>query len=125
MARSTLKHKAILTVYCLCFAQGAIAHILDFARRGWPPYHHGPLTIRIFWTALILLDPIVILLLLRYRRAGLALGASVMLLDVAANSYAAFALHDNGFALALPLQCVFLGYILGSILFLWPLRRLQ
>ncbi len=121
-----LKRRAVLTCYCLCFAQGIIAHILDVARRGWPFYYYlGPLFIRIFWTALILLDPVVILLLLRYRRAGLVLAAAVMLLDVAANSYAAFALHDNGFALALPLQCAFLGYILGSLPFLWPTRRLQ
>ena len=120
-----LKHKAALTLYCLCFTQGAIAHILDFIRRGWPPYHHGPLPVRIFWTALIVLDPAVILLLIKHRRAGLTLAATVMLLDVATNSYATFTLHDNGFALALPLQCIFLGYILGSLPFLWPSRHLE
>ncbi len=120
-----LKRKAALIVYCLCFAQGTFAHVLDVTGRGWPPYHHGPLALRVFWTALVLLDPAVILLLLRSRRTGLLAAAAVMLLDVGANSYAAFTLHDDGFALALPLQCAFLGYILGTLPFLWPMRRLE
>ena len=120
-----VKQKAALAVCCLCFAQGAIAHGLNFVRRGWLPYHHGPLLIRVFWTALILLDPAVIFLILRYRRIGLSAAVIVMLLDGAANSYAAFTLRDHGFALALPLQCAFLGYVLGSLPFLWRAPRLK
>ncbi len=121
-----LKNKAAVAVYCVCFAQGAIAHILDVMHGGWPLfYYHGPGLIGIFWTALILLDPAIILLLLKRRQAGLIAALSIMLLDVAANSYAAFVLHDSGFALALRLQCMFLGFILGSLSFLWPVRRLQ
>ncbi len=115
-----LKRKAALTIYCLCFAQGTFAHVLEMTRRGWPPYHHGPLALRFFWTALVVLDPAVIFLLLRFRQTGLLAAAITMLLDVAANSYAALALHDDGFALALPLQCLFLGFVLGSFPFLWP-----
>ncbi len=72
-----------------------------------------------------MLDPAIIFLLVRYRRIGLLAALSVMLLDVAANGYAAFTLHDNGFALALPLQCTFLGYVLGSLPFLWPEPHLK
>jgi hypothetical protein len=43
-----------------------------------------------------------------------------MLADVAANSYAAFVLHFPGFWPALQLQILFLGFVLGSITFLWP-----
>ncbi len=120
-----VKQRAVLLVYLLCFAQGAVAHVLDFMRRGWPPYHHGPLLLRLFWTALVLLDPAVLFLLLKHRRVGLLAAAAVMLLDVAANSYGAFVLHDDGFTPALPLQCGFLGYVLGSLPFLWPAPRLK
>lgn len=53
-------------------------------------------------------------------RAGLALAAIIMVCDVAANSYAFFVLGIEGFAVALPLQAAFLGFVLGSIGFLWP-----
>ena len=120
-----LKRRICIAIYCACFAQGTVAHILDFINEGWLPYHRGPLLIRVFWTFLVLLDPGVIVLLLKHRRAGLVAAGSIMLLDVIANSYAAFILRDNGFAIALPLQCLFVGFILGSFPFLWPVRHLQ
>jgi hypothetical protein len=77
--------------------------------------------LKLFWTLLVLLDPTVIALLLFQRlRSGLLLALAIMLADVAANSYAAFALHFRGFSTALLLQTLFLGFVLGSISFLWP-----
>jgi hypothetical protein len=46
-----------------------------------------------------------------------------MLVDVAANSYAAFMLHFGGFSPALQWQILFLGFVLGSSPFLWPVRE--
>jgi hypothetical protein len=88
---------------------------------GWTPYRLGPSFLRVFWTLLVILDPAVIALLtFGWRRTGLVAACSLMLADVAANSYAAFALHYQGFSLALPLQTLFLGFVLGSAGFLWP-----
>jgi hypothetical protein len=111
----------VLAIYILCFAAATLNHLLDFLRGGWLPYTTGPALLTLFWTALVLLDPLVIGLLLFHRlRSGLSLALAIMLADVAANSYAAFVLHFPGFWPALQLQILFLGFVLGSITFLWP-----
>lgn len=119
--------RIFLTFYVVCFAIGGINHGRDFLAYGPRPYSWGPPLLEAFWTALIFLDSAVVILLLRgERRAGLALAAVVMILDVAANSYAAFVLAVPGFGVALPLQSAFLGFVLGSIVFLWrPVTTLQ
>ena len=67
------------------------------------------------------LDALVIALIIAgWRRCGLLLAAVVMLTDVSANAYASFALRIPGFDLALILQGAFLGFVLGSLPFLWP-----
>ena len=115
------KERTVLTIYILCLAEGTISHLFDFMHEGWTPYHLGPSFLRVFWTLLVILDPAVIaLLIFGWRRSGLLGASSLMLADVAANSYASFALRGPGFALALPLQTLFLGFVLGSAAFLWP-----
>lgn len=77
--------------------------------------------LNLFWTALILLDAaVVILLLLGHRRSGLVLALAIMVLDMAANSYVLFGLNIPFFAVPIQLQTAFLGFVLGSIAFLWP-----
>lgn len=110
-----------LAVYILCFAIGTVSHALDFLAQGLRPYSWGPPLLEVFWSSLMVLDPAAAALLLSgKRRAGLALAAIIMVCDVAANSYAFFVLGIEGFAVALPLQAAFLGFVLGSIGFLWP-----
>lgn len=116
-----LKQLIVLALYVACFADGTAAHLSDVLRFGWQAHHLDPVPLRAFWTALAILDPTVIaLLLLGWRRTGLLLALGIMLADVSANSYAALLLHDTGFGVALPLQCLFLGFVLGSFAFLWP-----
>ena len=110
-----------LAVYILCFAIGTVSHALDFWVLGLRPYQGAPVVLETFWSSLVVLDPVAAALLLSgKRRAGLALAAVIMVCDVAANSYAFFVLGIEGFAVALPLQAAFLGFVLGSIGFLWP-----
>jgi hypothetical protein len=45
-----------------------------------------------------------------------------MVADVSANAFASFVLGIPGFAVALPLQAAFLGFVLGSLPFLWPAK---
>ena len=112
-----------LGVYVACFAIGTVSHALDFLLLGLRPYSWGPPMLEAFWSSLVVLDPIAAgLLLFGQRRAGLALAAIIMVCDVAANSYAFFVLGIEGFAVALPLQTAFFGFVLGSIGFLWPDR---
>ena len=116
-----MAQRIALAVYVLCFAIGAVSHALDFIALGPRPYSWGPPLLETFWSSLVVLDPAAAgLLLFGKRRAGLALAAIIMVCDVAANSYAFFVLGIEGFTLALPLQAAFLGFLLGSIGFLWP-----
>lgn len=116
-----MSQRIALAVYILCFAIGTVSHALDFIALGPRPYSWGPPLLETFWSSLVVLDTAAAaLLLLGKRRAGLALAAIIMVCDVTANSYAFFVLGIEGFAVALPLQAAFLGFVLGSIGFLWP-----
>jgi hypothetical protein len=120
----SLQKNVVLAIYILCFAEATLNHSLDFLRDRWLPYRSGPIPLRFFWTVLVILDPVVIGLLLFNRlRSGLLLALVVMLVDVAANSYAVFMLHFGGFSPALQWQILFLGFLLGSSPFLWPVRE--
>lgn len=119
-------HWAAISVYIACFTVGGFNHARDFWAFGPRPYNFSWAAswLEAFWSALVLLDfAVVSLLIAGKRRTGLALAAAVMVCDVGANSCAAFAIGLDGFSLALPLQATFLGFILGSILFLWPKAR--
>ncbi|MFN7399992.1 MAG: hypothetical protein ACK5SX_13265 [Sandaracinobacter sp.] len=116
-----MAQRIAIGVYIACFAIGTITHVRDFWVLGLRPYVGAPILLEAFWSSLVVLDPAVVALLsFGKRRAGLALAAIIMVCDVAANSYALFMLGIEGFAVALPLQAAFLGFVLGSIGFLWP-----
>ncbi|HQT66073.1 MAG TPA: hypothetical protein PLC74_00560 [Acetobacteraceae bacterium] len=107
-------------VYVGGFGFGVLAHAHDFLTHGWHPYEWGVPVLDGFWTALIGLDTLpIILILTGWRRLGLAVGLTIMILDVSANHYALFVLKFQPFAGPLMLQSIFLGYVLGCIGFLW------
>ena len=104
------------------FAFGATMHAIDFVRMGPFPYTHGPPVANLFWDALLFVDlGLCALLLTGKRRLGLALGVALMVADVAVNIWASGGL-GGGFHVALLMQSGFLGFLLGSVGFLWPLR---
>lgn len=109
-----------LGLYAVCFAGGAFNHARDFLGHGPRPYAAAPLPLEVFWSALLPLDVAVVILLRGgRRRAGLVLAAAIMVVDVGANSYAVRA-YGWDFSTALQLQSLFLGFVLGSLPFLWP-----
>lgn len=119
-----MAQRIALGVYVACFTIGTLSHARDFWVLGLRPYAGAPTVLEAFWSSLVVLDAIVVgLLLFGKRRRGLVLAAIIMVCDVAANSYAFFVLGIEGFAVALPLQAAFLGFVLGSIGFLWPARE--
>jgi hypothetical protein len=110
-----------LGIYIACFGIGVVSHAADFLSRGWRPYAFGPPALEAFWTSLVVLDALVIVLIIAgWRRCALLLAAVVMVTNVSANAFASFALRIPGFDLALILQAAFLGFVLGSLPFLWP-----
>ena len=115
--------RACLTVVVAGFFTGVVTHGLDFLERGPRPYAGEPLALEAFWSALLLLDAsTVILLLIGRRKAGLILALVIMVVDVAANSVAHHGLGFGAVAWKLQLQTLFLGFVLGSVGFLWPAR---
>lgn len=118
--------RILLAVIGLGFAIGCTTHALDFWWFGWAPYTFGPPVLNAFWNTLVALDAaVVVLLVLRWRRAALGLALAIMLCDVAANSYAWSQLGLSEFAPSLVAQTGFLGLLLGSVGFLWPCKRLS
>ena len=109
-----------LAIYVLCFSVATMFHVLALVRGGWLPFTLAPAAMNWFWTLLTFADPAVLLLLITgRRRAGLALALLIMVLDVGVNSYALFGLGYSDFSMSLLLQTAFLGFVLGSIGFLW------
>lgn len=118
-----LRFRMVLGLYMACFAIGAFNHARDFLAYGWRPYNWGPPLLEAFWTSLVILDLLAIIMLLtRFRRSALLLAAAIMFADVLANTYALVVLDISAFGLAVSLQATFLGFVLGSLPFVWPQR---
>lgn len=117
----SLRVRVMLACYIVCFTIGVFSHGHDFLTYGWRPYRWGSIRLEVFWTSLILLDvSVVALLLIGWRRSGLLAALTIMTLDVAANSYALFGMGIEAFARNLVMQSAFLGFVAGSIAFVWP-----
>jgi len=113
--------RMVLAVYVAGFAIGVMSHGRDFWTHGWRPYRSGVVPLDAFWTALVVLDALVIgLLLTGRRRSGLLAALTIMTFDVAANSYALFGMGAAHFAGKLVMQAAFFGFVAGSIAFVWP-----
>lgn len=118
-----MRARAVLAVYILAFGAAACFHALDLIRWGLFPYRFAPWPMNVFWTSLTLLDPLAIALLVTgRRRTGLVLASAIMIADVAVNSFAHFGLGYSDFTISLLLQTAFLGFVLGSLPFLWRQR---
>lgn len=119
----SLAEATILGAYLAGFGAATYFHASDVIRRGLFPYVLAPRPMNVFWTSLTLLDPLVIVLLVTgRRRLGLGLAALVMAADVAVNCYAFFGIGYSDFTRSLLMQTGFLGFVTGSLPFLWPER---
>jgi hypothetical protein len=67
------------------FAVGTTTHVADLVVGGADVYADFHPALRAFWVSLTLWDPLVIVLLLLRRRAGVVLGLVVILADIAVN----------------------------------------
>ena len=86
----------VLGAYLAGFADGTGAHVRDLARGGLHAYAFAPVTAQVFFVALVLLDPLVIVLVALARPAGVWLAAAVMAADIAVN-WAALAVRRSRF----------------------------
>ncbi|MEU6439953.1 hypothetical protein [Streptomyces sp. NPDC047046] len=111
-------------VYVVGFAEGTAAHVADLVRGGLGAYEKFPYApVRALFLALVVLDPLVVLLLLRAPARGIAAGALVMALDLAANLAANAGDLAGAPAQTLPRMApllLFGAFVLSTA---WPLGR--
>lgn len=80
--------RLVLVLYAGGFLEGACSHAADLVRGGLHAYAaFGPVPLQVFFVALVVLDPLAVLLTLRARPSGIRLAAAVVTLDVLANWY--------------------------------------
>jgi hypothetical protein len=111
--------RLVVGVLIVGFVIGTSTHMLQIVNRGWVVFAAAPIWMNVYWTSLTFLDPFAAFLLLRARRAGLMLAVTIMLSDVAVNTYALYGLSLPFAVWALQLQTVFCGVLLGAAGFLW------
>lgn len=100
------------------FAVGTVTHSLHLVNVGWIVFDDAPTWMNVYWTALTALDPLAAVLLIWKFPIGLALGAAIILSDVAINSYALYGLTSHFGFLSLQLQTLFCGFLLRTVGFL-------
>ncbi len=112
--------RMVVGVLVAGFTIGTITHTLHLVDVGWVVFDDAPVWMNVYWTALTALDPLAAVLLLWRRTAGLALGAAIIVSDVAINSHALYGLGLPFGFLSLQLQTLFCGFLLGAAGFLTP-----
>jgi membrane protein HdeD len=113
-ATNPLLPRLIFGCLSICFLAACALHVRDMCLHGWLPYHHAPLPLNCFWTALAVLDLIAAIFLFTRPRLGLILSMVITCTDVAVNLWARFDLHlirHTQGAVLLLLQMSFLAVI--------------
>ena len=75
----------VLAVWVAGFSIGTIFHVIELLTQGSDVYGNMPDFVRVFWVSLTIVDPLVVILILLRLRAGIVLGGTVMVADVAVN----------------------------------------
>ena len=75
----------IVAVWVIGFGIGSATHLYEVIAAGQDVYSNAPQPVRWFWLSLTLVDPVIIVLLLARRQAGIFLGLTVMIVDVTVN----------------------------------------
>jgi hypothetical protein len=103
----------LFVAYAICLVVAGLNHARDIWQGGWLPYRHDPLIMNYYWTSLTALDPLA---------AALLFWTLVIIVsDVAVNSFARYGLGNRGWYgdVSLQLQTLFLGFVVGSLPFVW------
>jgi len=93
------------------FLIGTITHSLDIFHGGWLPYDFRPLPFNIYWTSLVVLDPLAVLLVWMRERWGVILGVGIMASNVLINGYTAIIAGYDEFYFGLTMQSVFAAFV--------------
>ncbi|PJZ87457.1 hypothetical protein CH368_16760 [Leptospira levettii] len=97
----------IISIYIIGFSIGTISHSIDIVLKGFLGYTFAPFILNVFWTSLIFLDPLTILLLLFKYRTAIWLAAIIMILDISINLIYGFYTSQISILLGLTTQIPF------------------
>jgi hypothetical protein len=100
------------------FLIGTTTHVADLVLGGTDVYAGFPLALRIFWVALTVVDPLVVVLLAFGRRAGVVLAIAVILVDIAVN-WTVFATIGGLGVFGVVNQTLFAALLVGTAPWLW------
>lgn len=70
----------------LGFTVGTTSHLYDIYKDGFLGYTFAPFILNLFWTSLVLLDTLVILLMFFYFRTSIYLAIFIMIFDIGINA---------------------------------------
>lgn len=90
------KNLSIITIYFVGFTVGTISHTVDVINFGFLGYSFAPFVLNVFWTALLVLDPLVIFLFFFRYRYAILLAVIIMIFDILINlSYGLYTLNTG------------------------------
>ena len=88
------KNRIVFFIFCIGFIVGTVSHTTDILNLGFLGYTFAPFALNVFWTSLVFLDPLVILLLFLNLRIAILLAIIVMVFDITINlTYGIVASH--------------------------------
>ncbi len=79
------KTRLTVFVWLIGFAAGTTTHAIDLVLGGRDVYSDFPTLVRCFWVLLTVLDPLIVVLLIRRSRAAAPMAVIVMVADLAVN----------------------------------------
>ena len=101
----------VKVLWSLGFAAGTITHALDIATFGWLPYEFMPLGFNIYWTSLVLFDPLAAMLIWIRPAWALRLGCLIMASDIAVNAWTVFGAGFTEILPSLGFQAIFAAFV--------------
>lgn len=105
-------------VWMVGFAVGTVTHVLDLVLGGVEVYAGYPDAVRVYWVALTVLDPLVVVGAARRMGAAVVLGVAVMVSDVTINTWVLVSTGALGIA-GLAMQIVFGTFVVATAPMLW------
>lgn len=101
------KNLLIIAIYVIGFGIGTFSHTMDMVKLSFFGYTFAPLLLNFFWTSLLVLDPLVIVLLFVRFRYAIYLAVIIMILDILINLLFGVSVGNRNILLGLTTQIPF------------------
>ncbi|TGK49959.1 hypothetical protein EHQ16_13110 [Leptospira kanakyensis] len=118
-------HLAIVIVYWIGFSIGTISHTVDIATMVFLGYSFAPLPFNIFWTLLVVFDPLVILFFFLRFQYAISLAVIIMIFDISINLVYGFITKNNPILFGLITQIPFGCFVFMTANYLFPYQSMK